>query len=322
MDNGVDDNHTHDENHKQNKMTSNLKMQDNRTPVPLVSIGLPVYNGARYLRQTLDSLVHQSFRHFEIIVSDNCSTDETTAIFAEYAEKDSRIRYFKQKELINVRRNFEFVLMQARGQFFMWAASDDYLDLDWLRLLVPHVKEDTAAFGRLQYVDTNGAPLRYLTHKSTWNLNSACASLRQARYFLEPEAFGKANVVYGLFPRNILLRYFSRIFFDDTTARYSDVVLVWKMLYDLSIASIANVNLYKRIHDDAASSGPTIKTGTHKPLLTRLKMIRLNYAQKFSLGGLGTYLRYCSPLQTPAYLILVPIKVLMSIWMISFRRGK
>lgn len=93
--------------------------------VPTVSIGMPVYNAEKYIRGALDSLLSQTFTGFELIISDNASTDETGEICQEYAQKDWRIHYIRQAENIGPMANFQFVLSQAKGKYFMWAAHDD-----------------------------------------------------------------------------------------------------------------------------------------------------------------------------------------------------
>lgn len=95
-----------------------------RIPI-LVSIGLPVFNGAKSLQEVLDTLLNQTFRNFELIISDNASTDETEMICLDYAAKDDRIRFFRQSKNFGAVTNFTFVLEQAKGHYFMWAACDD-----------------------------------------------------------------------------------------------------------------------------------------------------------------------------------------------------
>lgn len=92
---------------------------------PKVTIGLPVYNGERYLRETLDSLVSQDCAGLEIIVSDNGSTDGTAAILAEYAVRHPVLRVITQTRTLAATDNFTFVLEQASGEYFCWAADDD-----------------------------------------------------------------------------------------------------------------------------------------------------------------------------------------------------
>ena len=92
---------------------------------PLVSIGLPIYNGERYIRDTLPALLNQTYRNLEIIISDNASTDATAALCHEYASRDSRIRYVRQPHTVSVIPNFRCTLELATGEYFMWAAIDD-----------------------------------------------------------------------------------------------------------------------------------------------------------------------------------------------------
>lgn len=101
--------------------------------LPEVTIGMPVYNGQDTLRPVLDSLLGQSFTDFELIISDNASTDDTADICREYAERDCRIRYVRQEKNIGG-ANFPFVFYEARGEYFMWAADDDIRSPDFLEL--------------------------------------------------------------------------------------------------------------------------------------------------------------------------------------------
>ncbi len=92
-----------------------------------VSIGLPVYNGEKFLRKKLDTLLEQTFTNFEIIISDNKSTDLTSKICKEYAKKDKRIIYFQQNENIGGWKNFGSVLQKAKYEYFLWTAVDDVI---------------------------------------------------------------------------------------------------------------------------------------------------------------------------------------------------
>jgi glycosyltransferase involved in cell wall biosynthesis len=95
------------------------------TKAPRVSIGLPVFNGEKYLPEALDSLVSQDFEDFELILSDNASIDSTEAICREFAEKDRRIRYYRNETNIGASKNYNLVLELARGEYFKWASHDD-----------------------------------------------------------------------------------------------------------------------------------------------------------------------------------------------------
>jgi glycosyltransferase involved in cell wall biosynthesis len=95
------------------------------TVEPLVSLGLPVYNGADFLRQALDSILAQTYRKWELILSDNASTDATESICREYAARDPRIRYYREPVNHGAIWNFNRVFDLAEGPLFRWTAHDD-----------------------------------------------------------------------------------------------------------------------------------------------------------------------------------------------------
>lgn len=102
------------------------------SPHCLLSIGMAVHNGEKTLKKAIDSILGQSFHEFELIISDNQSTDGTEKICREYAKVDRRIRYIRQPFNIGAAQNFKFVFEQAGGDFFMWAACDDVRSPDFL----------------------------------------------------------------------------------------------------------------------------------------------------------------------------------------------
>jgi glycosyltransferase involved in cell wall biosynthesis len=132
---------------------------DPRPPLgaaPLVSIGLPVYNGERFLAQALDSLLGQTLGDLELIISDNASTDRTAEICRDYAARDARIRYIRQESNRGAMWNFNFVALQARGQYFKWASANDFCDPRLLEKCVGVLRSDPGAVlchGRTCIVD-------------------------------------------------------------------------------------------------------------------------------------------------------------------------
>ena len=92
---------------------------------PTVSVGLPVYNGEKYLPNALTRLLEQEFEDFELIVSDNASTDATEAICREFVARDRRVRYHRNAVNVGLAANHNQVFSLARGQFFKWSAYDD-----------------------------------------------------------------------------------------------------------------------------------------------------------------------------------------------------
>jgi len=97
----------------------------------LVTIAIPTYNRAdKYLKQTLESALNQTYENLEILVSDNCSTDNTEELVLSYS--DSRLRYFKQKENLGPRGNSNFLLSKAKGKYFHMFHDDDRIDHDFI----------------------------------------------------------------------------------------------------------------------------------------------------------------------------------------------
>ncbi len=92
---------------------------------PRVSIGMAIYNEERFLRPALDSLLAQDYSDFELIISDNASTDGTQAISLEYAARDPRIRYHRNETNVGATENFNIAFRLSSGEYFMWAGGHD-----------------------------------------------------------------------------------------------------------------------------------------------------------------------------------------------------
>ncbi|MEI7431228.1 MAG: glycosyltransferase family 2 protein [Betaproteobacteria bacterium] len=107
---------------------------------PAVTIGMPVYNGEQTLPAALNSILSQTFTAFELVISDNASSDATESICRDYAARDRRIRYVRQEKNLGAAANFRYVLDEARGEYFMWAASDDIRSADFITLYLDYLE--------------------------------------------------------------------------------------------------------------------------------------------------------------------------------------
>ena len=128
----------------------------------LVTVGLPVFNGERFLRPCLDSLLAQSFTDFELIISDNASTDRTPEIIAEYAAYDPRIRFERSLKNEGAAWNHGRVLALARTRYFKWLGADDVCHPDFLQRCVTALEENAdavLAYPRTEVIDEHGAPV-------------------------------------------------------------------------------------------------------------------------------------------------------------------
>ena len=149
---------------------------------PLLSIGLFVYNGERYLEQTVESILNQTFTDFELIISDNASTDRTDEISQAYARCDPRIRYYRSEKNMGAGWNVRRVYELATGKYFKWAAADDLLEPEFLRGCVAALDRDpdcVVAYAKTREVDENGAFIKnYITPMQT-NSSDPVARFRE-----------------------------------------------------------------------------------------------------------------------------------------------
>lgn len=129
---------------------------------PRLSIGLPVYNGEQFLSDALESLLEQTFGDFELIISDNASTDGTREICESYTLQDKRIIYLRNPENIGATKNFNRVFYWASGQYFRWAAVDDICAPDLLKKCVNVLDRHpdvVLSYSKTQLIDLNNRPV-------------------------------------------------------------------------------------------------------------------------------------------------------------------
>lgn len=131
--------------------------------MPRVTIGLPVYNGENFIADALESALGQTYRDFELIISDNASEDATEEICRRYAEKDSRVQYSRCEENIGASPNFNRVVDLAQGEYFRWAAHDDVCEPTFLEKCVEVLDRDpevVLVHSLVRIIDDNGDPVR------------------------------------------------------------------------------------------------------------------------------------------------------------------
>jgi glycosyltransferase involved in cell wall biosynthesis len=130
--------------------------------MPRVSVGIPVYNGEKYLAETLESLLGQSLHDFEIVISDNASTDATSEISRWYEVKNSRVHYFRNDRNIGAAPNFNRVVELSRAPFFHGGAYDDLYEPSFLERCVDALERDPGvvlSHARTKLIGDNGEPL-------------------------------------------------------------------------------------------------------------------------------------------------------------------
>ena len=197
----------------------------------LVSIGYPVYNGECYIQKSMEALLNQTYKNFEIIISDNASTDGTQALCISYASMDSRIRYIRQSENIGAAKNLNFVLNEAKGRYFMWNASDDIRTTNCLQYYLDNIGTANAFYSSYaQYSFSSDKIIRVFNPPLLLGSSeSRCQDVS--------EYFNKTcpSMIYGLFKTELI----KKIKFENVD--WSDVLLVTKYIvlfgYKTTIAS-------------------------------------------------------------------------------------
>lgn len=272
---------------------------------PFVSIGMPVYNGERYIREALNSLLNQTFADFELIISDNASTDATEEICKKYATKDSRIRYIRQPANRGASSNFKFVLDEARGEYFMWAAADDVWDQGWISGMLDAMNKtgSKAAFGIVQFINERSEEIRHYANNLIFEYRGAPLA-RQLNYFLQFEGTGKANPIYALWKIGNL----RKIKIEECKYDYS---MIFDLLKNADVAGYGDAKMYKRHHPDCAGGG-VIKP-TSRGVVGTLRIAWVHLTRPFHAGLISEYLRL-SGSNMALFIAILPIKYLLAYW--------
>jgi len=99
----------------------------------LITIGIPVFNGENFIEKCINSVLNQTFKDFELLISDNASTDKTFEICKKFEASDKRIKYFRQSNNIGALNNFHYLLKESRGDYFAFLAVDNYYQNNYLK---------------------------------------------------------------------------------------------------------------------------------------------------------------------------------------------
>lgn len=212
-------------------------------------IGMPVYNGEKFIKSALLSLIQQDFKEWSLLISDNASTDATASICQEIVKTDSRIHYYRQSKTLDVAENFRYLLQQSTSPFFMWAASDDEWSPNFLSCGVSNLENNSKvglSFSQLINIDSFGRTIRtypdFTRFQFTQNKTADVFS-----YFLEPPILGKANLFYGIYRTEICKQIFEDVLSQKITWG-TDLIfnLMTVMRANISISNQACFK--KRIH--------------------------------------------------------------------------
>lgn len=173
--------------------------------LPLVSVGVPVFNEEKYIYDLLLSIYRQTYSNLEVIISDNASSDRTWAIIDDFVEQDDRFRATQQPNNRGAAENFGYVLEKAQGEFFIWAGGHDLWEADMIRSMVKMFEVYPTLVlcaPQTKLIDKEGHFI--VEHKAEIDTSSATTPANRVLLFLKQMRRG--NAIYGLHRREILLR--------------------------------------------------------------------------------------------------------------------
>jgi glycosyltransferase involved in cell wall biosynthesis len=216
--------------------------------VPTISVGMPVYNGMPYLPQAIESVLAQSFGDFELIISDNCSTDGTQAVCEAFAKQDARIVYIRNTSNIGAARNYNQLFERARGRYFRWFNSDDLASpvLHERCLALLESRPDVVlAYGKTDIIDSAGRLIE--RYEDRLDLQQASVSERFLQF---QRVVGQTNAIYGLMRREALA---NTQLMGSGAYPAADTYLMGELVLQGKFAEIPEPLFSRRMHESASS---------------------------------------------------------------------
>ncbi len=218
----------------------------------LVSVGMPVYNGERFLEAAIRSNLQQTHPNFELIISDNASTDRTEEICRSYATMDPRVRYIRNAKNLGAAANYNRLFRLAKGRFFRWSNSDDLVSPLLIELTLPILasRPDVAlAYGRTVLIDVEGNRLQ--EYRDDLDLQEDSPSQRFFQFYRQ---LGLTNVIYGLMRSSAMER---TELMGTGKLPAPDVSFMAAMTLQGKFVELPRALFYRRMHEGAFSASKT-----------------------------------------------------------------
>lgn len=242
---------------------------------PPVSVAIPAYNCERYIAQSIESLLSQSYGDFELVISDNASTDGTEAVCRRYAQQDARVRYVRRSENIGGPGNFRYVFSLCTGKYHKWSTADDHWHPEFLReaVAVLDAQPDVVlCYPKTQLIDAEGRKIEDYEDNLELDAESARKRFRDLYSLI-----GLCNAHLGLLRRDAMLK--TRLIAGHLA---SDVDFLAEMALIGKFHVLPDVRFYRRFH--AASSSWARGDAKHQAAY---------YAPKAKgLSAVGTWKRF------------------------------
>jgi glycosyltransferase involved in cell wall biosynthesis len=212
---------------------------------PLVSIGMPVYNAAKHLEQAIISLLGQRYTNIELIICDNRSSDSTWNLCCKYASIDKRILLSKNETNIGMIMNFYKVLCKAKGDFFMWAAHDDWWEPDFLTTCLKELikfPEASCCYPLFSRLSSNG---RVAVDNPSIAFDDRFSVKRFYKAICKQ---GSARAFYGLYRTSVIIRAFKPLPYHGLDRAVLDLVAYYGKI--VHVAKKLQTYRWKKLTDD------------------------------------------------------------------------
>jgi glycosyltransferase involved in cell wall biosynthesis len=248
----------------------------------MISIALASYNGTKYLREQLDSILSQTYQDFELIICDDCSTDNTWQILEEYAQKDSRIKIFANKKNQGFKKNFEKAISLCKGEYIAMSDQDDIWTENHLEVLLENIGDNDLVCGNAWLADENG--------NSTKTSLLGCSKFDYLPSKQEDWFFFllHGNIFQGtacLFSKRIVKQAFP----IPAKVKYHDYWIAMMSVLNCGVKYVDIPILFYRQHGD------NVTTNVKWSIINRIKIIKIykDY-NRLQINILQSIVPYCS----------------------------
>lgn len=223
-----------------------MPQQNDKSLFTKVGIGMPVFNGERYIEESIKSNLCQSYEEFTLFISDNASTDRTREICLDYAASDKRIRYIHNPVNLGASKNYTRCFEPANCEYFRWSNADDLIEPTLIERCVQILDKhpDTVlTYGKTMIIDENSQLTSYYDDNLNLNQNSAAE-----RFITGKQKIGLSNVLYGLMRRDLLSK-------TALLGNYkgSDINLILELTLYGKFYEIPEYMFSRRMHPEASS---------------------------------------------------------------------
>jgi glycosyltransferase involved in cell wall biosynthesis len=276
---------------------------------PKVSIGLAVYNGERYLQEAIDSILCQTYTDFELIISDNASTDRTTEICQEYAKRDPRVRYSRNETNIGGANNENLTFKLSRGKYFRWAAHDDVCAPNLIEKLFEVLENDpdtVLAYAWINKIDGEGKSTGFL--EKEWG-NESSPSARFSRLTTWDH---DCETSYGMIRSDVMRKTDLQLNYTD-----SDRTFLCELSLHGKFTQVKEILFYKRYH-------PQMSTQVFQDWRQRMLWFGSSFNGKITLPHWMQFFHYLRIIGRSPISFVEKLKcyLFMPVWLIQYHRWR